>query len=130
MFPNAALLSRFCLLFISISLAACTTDQLPEPDPGDCANVMPTYSADIESIIEQSCAYSGCHLGDAPGVYNSYAGLLPVLESGEFRNRVVDIRTDPNMGMPPNDAPTGRPTDLSDAQIELINCWLAAGFPE
>ena len=113
--------------FISFS---CTTDQLPEPEPGDCDNVTATYTDDIQAIIEETCAYSSCHLGAAPGVYNSYAGILPVLQSGEFRNRVIDMRSDPTVGMPPDDVPNGRRSDLSQAEIDLINCWLEAGFPE
>lgn len=113
-----------------ILIAGCTTDELPEPDPSDCAGPAPDYETDIRPIIEQSCAYSGCHLGGAPGVYNSYNNLLPDLESGLFRSRVIDLRNDPNNGMPPDYAPSDRPADLTADEIQLIDCWLQAGFPE
>lgn len=124
-FPVSALISVTIL-----TLAACTTDALPEPTERPCDDVVATYVDDIEPIIQQSCAYSGCHLGTAPGIYTSYAGLLPQLESGMFRERVITIQADPNVGMPPNYAPADRPRDLTATELELIECWLDAGFPE
>jgi len=116
------------LLFLFIS--SCTTDELPEPDPTDCAGPTPTYDVEIRPIIEASCAYSGCHLGGAPGVYNSYANLLPDLESGMIRERVINLAADPNSGMRPNYAPADRPQDLTEEQLILFDCWLQGGFPE
>ncbi len=113
-----------------VTLGACTTDALPEPTEIPCDGITATYVDDIEPIIQQSCAYSGCHLGSAPGIFTSYAGLLPQLESGVFRERVITVRQDPNVGMPPNYAPQDRPQDLTAAELELIECWLDAGFPE
>lgn len=122
---NLSILTLFCC-------SACTSDQLPEPTPVDgCEISMPTYDNDIKAIIDNSCAYSGCHLdGSAPGIYIDYAGLLPVLESGFFRSRVIFDRDDPNTGMPPNYAPQDRPQDLTQEQLDLITCWLDSGYPE
>lgn len=120
----------FSFLSVTVlSIAACTTDTLPEPTELPCDDVMATYVVDIEPIIQQSCAYAGCHLGSAPGVYTSYEGLLPQLESGNFRSRVITLQEDPNVGMPPNYAPEDRPRDLTTDELTLIECWLDAGFP-
>ncbi len=108
----------------------CTADKLPEPAASLCNGLVPDYEQDILPIIESSCAYSGCHLGGAPGIYNSYANLLPDLESGRFRNRVIELRSDPNLGMPPNYAPIGRPRMLTEDELFLVSCWLEAGYPE
>jgi len=122
----------FILLFAlaAFIIGSCTTDSLPEPTPTPCDNVMPTYTTDIRPIIEESCAYSGCHLGGAPGVYDSYGGLLADLESGLFRQRVLLRKDDPNIGMPPNYSPEDRPQDLTVEELVLIECWLEAGYPE
>jgi hypothetical protein len=111
---------------------ACTTDQLPGPTSAEnCLDSVPTYEGRIQSIIETNCAYAGCHLdGSAPGLYTSYEGLLPNIESGSFRQRVIVEREDPNRGMPPNYAPEGRPKDLTPEELELIECWLDSGYPE
>lgn len=121
----------FCygLILFAIAMSSCTSDALPEPVELPCNGDSFTYETDIRPIIEQSCAYSGCHLGGAPGLYNEYSGLVPVLESGRFQQRVILQRDDPSVGMPPNYAPEGRPLDLLPEQLEMISCWLEAGYP-
>jgi hypothetical protein len=109
---------------------ACTSDSLPEPTAADCIGITPTYGNEIMPIIEASCAYSGCHLDASPGRFDSYAGLLPYLEDNSFRQRVISERADANRGMPPDYAPAGRPRDLTEEELQLIECWLDAGFPE
>lgn len=112
-------------------LAACTSDELEEPMVADCDGIStPTYVDDIKPIIDESCAYAGCHLGTAPGNYSTYNGLLSVLNSGTFEQRVITLSEDPIIGMPPDNAPAGRPQDLNEDQLLLIRCWLEAGFPE
>lgn len=123
------------LLFFSqlILLTACTEDMLPEPEPSMCDGLMPTYETDIRPIIEASCAYSGCHLGGGGGGqpnYEGYEDLLPDIENGTFRDRVILRQADENVGMPPNYAPDGRPQDLTADEILLMECWLEAGYPE
>jgi hypothetical protein len=119
-------------LIFAAGSGACTQDQLPEPTIADtCLDSIPTYLGQIESIIQTSCAYAGCHLdGTAPGVYTSYEGLLPNIESGAFRERVINLKDDPNIGMPPDYAPEGRPKDLSQEELDLIQCWLDSGHPK
>lgn len=125
-------MNRWIFLFLGFTLffsASCTADQLPEPAESVCDGLVPDYELDILPIIETSCAYSGCHLGGAPGVYNSYANLLADLESGRFRNRVIELRSDPILGMPPNYSPSGRPRTLTPEELFLVTCWLEAGYP-
>ena len=116
----------FCLSF-----SHCTADQLPEPQPvAGCDDATLSYSSTIAGIIENSCAYSGCHLDSAPGTYDSYQGLFGILNSGSFRERVITLRDDPNLGMPPDNAPLDRPKNLTTEELQLIQCWLEAGYPE
>lgn len=110
--------------------AACTADQLPEPQVGGCDNIEPTYTQDIRPIIERSCSYSGCHLDGSSGNFQTFTGLRLYLEDGSFRNRVISLREDEVLGMPPDYAPSDRPKDLTSEELELVTCWLAAGFPE
>jgi len=121
-------LGFLCLLVVFA--ASCSSDSLPEPAESNCGTLMPTYTTDIKDIIDQSCAFSGCHLDSAPGQYDTYAGLLSILENNKFRTRVILERADGLVGMPPDFTPEGRPKDLTNEQIELIDCWLQAGFPE
>ena len=115
-----------CLLF-----SQCTADQLPELQPLEgCDDPMITYEPDIIGIIENSCAYSGCHLDSAPGTYDSYDGLLTVLNNGSFMERVITLKDDSNLGMPPDYAPTDRSKNLTSEELQLIQCWLEAGYPQ
>ena len=122
------LLSSFYVSLMIVS--SCTSDVLPEPVVLPCDGDIPTYESNVREIIEQTCAYSGCHLGGAPGIYDSYQGLVSDLESGLFRQRVIDVRDDATIGMPPNYAPQDRPEDLTEEELMIITCWLDAGFPE
>ena len=121
----------FVVIVTLFCMMDCTADKVPQPSTDDCNTQIPTYEANIKSIIDRSCAYSGCHLNSAPGVYTTYEGdLLAVLNSGDFRIRVITQRTDPVIGMPPNRAPSGRPQDLTEEELQLVQCWLDNGFPK
>jgi hypothetical protein len=120
-----------CLLTCTVlCFDACTTDALPEPVTPTCDGLTPTYDADVREIVERTCSYSGCHLGGAPGLYDSYQGLLSDLENGSFRQRVISNRGNPTLGMPPDYAPDGRAEDLTENELMIITCWLDAGHPE
>lgn len=116
----------FCLLF-----SHCTADELPEPQPLEgCNDPTLTYTSTIIHIIETNCAYSGCHLDSAPGTYDSYEGLLSILNNGTFTERVITLRDDPILGMPPDYAPSDHLKNLTAEDIQLVLCWLDAGYPE
>jgi len=113
-------------------LASCTSDKLPNTTNITCNTTDAiTYDNQIASIINASCAYSGCHDGAsaAPDDYNSYSGLSSIINDGGFMSRVITLREDPSVGMPPNYAAAG-PTDLTTAELQLIQCWIDAGYPE
>lgn len=117
--------------YLILGIQACSADELPEPPTGaDCDQVEVSYDLNIKELIDRSCAYSGCHLDSAPGRYANYEGLLNNLQEGKFEQRVITLRADPILGMPPNNAPEGRPKDLSEEELNLIRCWLDKGFPE
>jgi len=94
-----------------------------------------TYSKEVKAIIDNSCAYSGCHSGStAPAWvpegskdYTSYEGMLDNLNNGKFAERVLDLKT-----MPPaaNFIPEGKPTELTADELEIINCWVENEYPK
>ncbi len=96
----------------------------------EAIEVVASYDESVKAVIDASCAYSGCHNG-TPGVrgdYTTYEGLLQDIESGFFFRRVIDIRDDPTLGMPPDRAPG--PKDLTEEEIQLILCWVEKDYPE
>lgn len=121
---------RIISLSVLLFLIACTNDSLGEPVKGECDNLSVTYVDLIKPIIDESCAYSNCHLDTAPGNFITYDGILPFLENGSFRNRVLNIKDDPTLGMPPAFVPSDKPSSLTDDELNLIRCWLDNNFPE
>ncbi len=113
-----------------LNLLACTNDQLPEPVLSDCGSTI-TYVGEIKAIVDQSCAYDGCHVaGFSSGDFSSYEGLLPIAESGDFKDRVITQAEDEEIGMPPDYAPIDKPQDLDSLQMLLMQCWIDGGFLE
>ena len=123
------------LLFFSVGLLFqnCASDELPQPE--GCVPGAVTYNLDIKPIIDESCAYNGCHDGnrpDAPGDFQTYDGIFPYLDDGTLRSRVIDLRDDPVQGMPPSRSayPQVRKEDLTPEEFQLMLCWLNDDFPE
>jgi len=127
-----------CLFSVTLAaallllLSRCTADELPVPV--DCESGSATYELNIQPIIDGSCSYAGCHDGNSPGVpgnFTTYEGMLPLLDNGAVRTRVIDLRDDPVVGMPPNAStyPQSRKDDLTPEEFELMRCWLDNGHP-
>ena len=101
--------------------------------PESAVAVSATYNESVKLVIDNTCAYAGCHNGSpgVPGNYMTYEGLRFDLENGDFMERVVDLVDDPVIGMPPDRAVNfGGPADLTPEEFELILCWIENGYPE
>lgn len=123
------------VLFFALSTPACMSKKLEPVATELCDSVMVTYDTHIKEIIDNSCAYVPCHDGAAgigPGNYSTYGGLSPDINSGSFKERVIDQKDDPSIGMPPNQSswPQSLKDDLTAEELELIQCWINAGYPE
>ena len=113
-------------VIIGLLLYSCTAEELPRISTlVNCDGVQTSYEFNVRQIIDNSCAYAGCH-----PEYDSYEGLLPTLRDGSFRSRVITLRADDNIGMPPQYAPGDRPKSLSKEEIDLLECWLDDEFPK
>lgn len=115
------------LLIICIStfvLAACGGDDDPEPMGVDCSTLNASYNGDIALIISTSCVNPACHGGNNPNIpeyaqdFSNFSGLEGITANGQFEARVLDQKN-----MPPQ-------TSLTQAQLDLLQCWADAGFPE
>ncbi len=117
-------ISLFFLLLL-IAFASCTNDQLPEPAPVDCPTAI-TYTANIKAIIDNSCAYAGCHVsGFGSGDFSSFASMQSAINSGSFEQRTIEVKN-----MPPSYAPDGRPKEFTPEELELVRCWIKGGYLE
>jgi len=125
--------THILITLIIIALLRCTSDKTPLIDvSAQCNDVDANYDLNIKPIIDNSCALGGCHVngGDGPGVYVNYSNLVPFFEDGSFERTVIDQKDDPNIGMPPDYSTNGAPKDLTEAQLELVKCWINKGYPE
>lgn len=120
-------------------LISCDGDVV-EPAQG-CDLISAEYETDdpniaqVKDIIEQTCAYSGCHDGAGgigPGNYNNFERVKRDLENGSFADRVITQKSNPIIGMPPDKSvyPQSQQDSLSATQLEIITCWIQEGFPE
>lgn len=116
---------------------ACLFDKLPEPQvtpPTDdfqvwCDSLNPTFNTVVQPIIAQSCAYDPfCH----PSFTNYSTILSRVNGSNALANRVFTLKDNPATGMPPNNSvyPQSVKDDLTQEELDIIQCWLDKGAPE
>lgn len=118
------------VMILGLAIASCKHDPvIPDPVPF-CEQASPTYNDTIMTIVNLSCSYAGCHAAGAGiGDFTTYAGMLSRLDNGKIEERVIDMKDDANLGMPPNYATAG-PIDLTTEQLELFKCWLDSDYPE
>ncbi|MEL6986220.1 MAG: hypothetical protein AAGK97_00160 [Bacteroidota bacterium] len=120
-------------LFFGILLFACTNDKLEEPIPPTfCEANQVTYDNQVKAIIDRTCAIPGCHVQGsiAPGNFTTYDGMSGFLSDAEFKTFVIDLKDDPDLGMPPDWPTNPGPKDLTDEEFEIISCWVSQGYPE
>jgi len=112
----------FFILLLSASLyLGCGDDEVVEPDA--CTDTV-SYATDITPIINNACAVAGCHVAGFPnGAYEDYAGLKAAADNGSLRIQVVSTK------VMPLENPNG-PSTLTDAEIQLFDCWIADGAPD
>lgn len=112
----------FMILGLGSLLLSCGKEEI---ETFDCTGLTPTYTEDIKSIIDANCATSGCHNAStqANGInLSTYALVVSESNKARFLGAIQQVSGyDP---MPKDRA------KLSDANIQLISCWLENGQPE
>jgi hypothetical protein len=78
-----------------------------------CDGTASTYNFNMKTLINSNCTNSSCHPN-----YATYNGIKSILTNGSFKSHVVT-----NKDMP-------RGSSLSTADLNQIQCWIDAGYPE
>lgn len=110
-----------CQLFIIVLFTSCLSDKgdLAQPLP-DCTTIASEFNADVNPIIQTYCV-NGCHEpgGSGTGDFksNPYVGVKSKVDNGTFEQRAINTKD-----MPPSGP-------LSQTDIDILRCWLAAGAP-
>lgn len=92
-------------------------DKKNNSDNTDCIGVAPSFSADVNPIIQTFCNQPGCHNSSStndPGPLTTYAEIKAA--SSRIRVQVKD-------GLMPQNA------TLTTAQKQAIICWINNGAP-
>jgi hypothetical protein len=95
-------------IFFTIVIVSCKKKKAPK-----CDGTSSSYNSNIKSIINNSCTSSGCHPS-----YSSYSGIKSILDNGNFKNEVLTKKSMP------------KGNSLSSDQLNKIQCWVDAGYPE
>lgn len=115
--------ASFTALALMVLVASCKDED--SPDTVDCTGLTPTYTADIKAILDASCAKSGCHNStDLANNYDfsTYATASAISQGNRFLGA---INHKSGFSAMPQDGPK-----LSNANIELLTCWVENGSPE
>lgn len=118
-------MNKIYFAFLILIIFSCSRTEVPFGFNGECVSGI-TYTENVEEIINNSCAYVGCHLNnEAPGNFDTFSGLSGAIDNGEFFSRAVVVRD-----MPPSSVPDDRPRFLTDNEIAIITCWAENDYPE
>ncbi|MGN7719223.1 hypothetical protein [Chitinophaga sp. 22620] len=116
------------LIFLAAcGLAACTSEQAPEPEtPSACASV-DIKSARVYTIIQQNCTNRSCHPGSGSPLLADFSTLAKLksyitTNGASWTARVTGQNADmpQSMSFPP----------LPRAVRDSIACWVSNGMPD
>lgn len=126
-------MNKIILLFLAgtlifvLAINSCTRDKTQPPAPGNYnCDTLPiiSYGFHIKNIMDNNCAFSGCHLGaNTSGVYlDTYSETRKTFEQGKGYCSVnQDIDCKP--------MPSGGPK-LSDSLLNILYCWKERGYQQ
>ncbi len=117
-------MNRLNLICVCV-IATAVIFSCKKEDPVDCTGITPTYTSDIAPIMNQQCAFSGCHGGNNPsdGIdLSNYADTKAESTNGKV---IASIKHASGTKAMPQGS-----QKLSDADIRLIECWVQNGAPQ
>jgi len=107
------------VIFTTFLAISCSKDEVAV---ADCGTTKVTYEADVRSIIQASCATSGCHdaTSRADGKnYSTYAMVVSESSKASFLGSINHLSGYESM-------PKGA-SKLSADKIKTITCWINGG---
>jgi hypothetical protein len=112
----------FTVLVLTImTLSQCKKEEL---DIAECIGTIPTYTADIKSILDVNCASSGCHNASSQKKgYNlsTYDGAVAGAAKSAF---LGSIQHKSGYSKMPKSS-----SKLSASDINKLSCWVQNGTP-
>lgn len=114
------LMSFAFLTSLSIVAVSCGDDSTAY----DCTGLTPTYSGNVKAIFDTNCASAGCHgngSAEAGVDLSTYSGAKSASLDGEVLCSIEH-------GNGCEAMPQGG-TQLDDATIKIVACWIENGAP-
>lgn len=105
-----------------LALSACKKD---DPTTYDCNGVTSTYTTNVKPIMDSKCATSGCHdaiTAEKGYDLSSYTSTKTASGNAAFMGSMEHQSAYEAM-------PQGM-SKLTDAELQLIGCWIQNGTPE
>jgi len=115
------------VILTGVSLAACTSEQAPEPvTPSACASV-DVKSARIYTIVQQNCTNRSCHPGSGSPLLADFSTLAKLKSYINANGASWTLRvTSQNADMPQSQSFPALPRAVRDS----IACWVSNGMPD
>ncbi|MGN6511490.1 MAG: hypothetical protein ACTHLD_18635 [Chitinophaga sp.] len=115
------------VILTGISLAACTSEQAPEPvTPSNCASV-DVKSARIYTIVQENCTNRSCHPGSGSPLLADFSTLAKLKSYISANGASWTLRvTSQNADMPQSQSFPALPRAVRDS----IACWVSNGMPD
>ncbi|MEZ5046048.1 MAG: hypothetical protein R2831_03555 [Chitinophagaceae bacterium] len=91
-----------------------------------CTGTTPTYTNDVASILNTSCALSGCHSAGSSQAGINLSDYSSA--SSQFKNNsknLASVHHASGVEAMPRNA-----SKLSDTQISILDCWVKNGCPQ
>lgn len=109
-------------LFGAVFFSACGDSKITIYD---CTGTTPTYNNDIAAIFDTYCATAGCHSNVQPEANVDLSNYLSAKNASLNGDVVGSIQhVSGYRAMPENGS------QLSEANIRLISCWVQNGAPQ
>lgn len=110
------------IIAFALIIASCADHKLPTPDGFGCSGEAVSYAQDVSPIISTSCAIvgdGGCHNGGNGANLDWRVFSNVQSHATQMKDRIT--RTPGTSGHMP------RIGSITDAQIQLISCWVDQG---
>ena len=91
----------------------------------DCTGLTPTYTNDIKSIMDGSCAMAGCHSAAAKAGGYDLSSYSAVSAAGSNNAFMGSMEHQSGYDAMPQGA-----SKLSTTNLQKIYCWIQSGKPQ
>ena len=118
---------KYSLLILLFGFAFVSCDKDDDPmEMDDCDTTDVTYSNTVSGIFNASCATAGCHVdGNEMSAFFSLEGYEKSKTAAEFGRMVGAIKHTEGFSPMPKGG-----SKLDDCDIEKVEAWINAGYPQ